>query len=119
MKYDYLKNISVKERQSMLAPDWNKKYFQGRYLFTVLLIITVTTINGIFAISYGKSIFVVCFWDVIGIPLAIIVHLSIFSGFISCNTGSYFRATEPIRFWFTTGFPLFGYVFSQLTIWYL
>ena len=119
MKYDYLKKNSVKERQNMLAPDWNKKYFQGCHLFSVLLIIAVTTINGIFAVLYGKSLFVVCFCDFIGIPLAIIAHLSTFSGFISCNTGSYFRDTEPTRFWFTTGFPLFGYVFSQLAIWYL
>lgn len=119
MKYDYLKKISVKERQRMLGPDWNIKYFQGCYLFSVLLIISITIINSIFAVSYGKSIFVVCFCNLIGIPVAIVAHLSIFSGFISCNTGSYFRETEPIRFWFNNCFPLFGYVFSQLAIWYL
>ncbi len=44
--------------------------------------------------------FLSCFFcNVLGIPVFLVAHLSIFSGFVSCNTGSYFRETEPIRFW--------------------
>lgn len=119
MKYDYLKEIPVKERRSMLAPDWNSKYFKGYCIISILIIAGISLVNGFLAISFDRGAFEVIFCNIIGLPFALIVHLSIFSGFISSNTGSYFRETEPIRYWTTIGFPFMGFVFTQIAIWYL
>ena len=106
MKYDKLKELPVKERPRMLAPDWNIKYFQGRYFFPVLIIAIISIINGILSVLYSKSLFIILFCNIIGIPAVLLTHLSICSGFSSCNTGSYFKATEPIRYWINTGLTL-------------
>ncbi len=119
MKYNYLKKLPFKERQKFLGPDWNKKYFQGRYLFFVLLIVAITVFNSLLAIICEKGFLVILLCDVIGLPMFIVTHISIISGFISTNTGSYFRETEPIRYWFNTTLPLIGYVFSQIFFWQL
>ena len=118
MKYDQLKELPVKERPRMLAPDWNIKYFQGRYFLPVLIIAIISIINGILSILYGKGLFIILFCNIIGIPAVLLTHLSICSGFSSCNTGSYFKATEPIRYWINTGLTFVFYVFSQLAIWW-
>ena len=117
MKYDYLKKLPVNERQKFLGPDWNIKYFRGRYFFFLLLIITITVFKSLLAIIYGNGFLVVMLCDVIGIPMFIVSHISLISGFISTNTGSYFRETEPIRYWFNIAFLLTGYVFSQIFFW--
>ena len=119
MKYEHLKNLPVKNRQKMLGPDWNKKYFQGNYLIPVVGIVAAALINSMFALIYNQGLFEVILCNIIGIPAAVVVHLSIFSGFISSNTGSYFRQTEPVRYWFTLCFPFMGYVLTQIGMWYI
>ncbi len=102
MKYDHLKNIAVKDRPKKLTTDWNKEYFRGRSLLSISLLIGLCILNNFLAIINGKALLagVVCFS--IGIAAALLFHVSIFSGFISTNTGSYFKETEPIRFWINT-----------------
>jgi len=118
MKYDQLKELPIQKRPKMLAPDWNIKYFQGSCFFPVLIIATISIMNGILSICYGKRLFIVIFYNMVGIPAALLTHLSICSGFSSCNTGSYFKATEPIRYRINTGLTLVFYILSQLAIWW-
>jgi len=82
----------------MLTPPYSKDYFTGKQLIAFLLAASAVVINCLAAAFYRNSflpIFALC----LALPVLLVTHISIASGFSSTNTGTNFRDSEPVRFW--------------------
>lgn len=101
----------------MLSPAYSRAYFSGRALGVFLSVCVIILANGIAAgLSLHK------WWSVLGIAISLaaflVLHITLLSGMISSNTGTYFRETEPIRFWISCAVVLVGVVFPSIAVWF-
>lgn len=98
MTYPHLKDIPVKERPRKLMPAYSKEYFREGYLWTFLVGLLLIVANGTFAGVVHKS-----WWVLLWITISSAGYLGLFvdlcSGRISSSVGTYFRETEPVRYW--------------------
>jgi hypothetical protein len=116
MKYQNLKGIPVKERPRKLLPAYSVEYFQGWYLIIFLSVLLLIVFNGIIAGVIQQS-----WWFILGVLIAAAGYLAVFvsicSGVTSSNIGTYFRETEPVRYWITNGIATFIVCLVCIAVW--
>ena len=82
----------------MQGPAWSAAQFRGRALLVITAMLAVVIVNGVLA-GLVRHRWEALLASVIAIPFLLVTHVSINSGFTSSNLGTYFRETEPVRFW--------------------
>jgi hypothetical protein len=102
MRYQYLRDRPIKSRPRNLLPDYSVEYLRGWYLIIFLCVLLLIVLNGTIAGIIQHN-----WWAILGVIIACVGYLAVFtslcSGMISTNIGTYFRETEPFRYWITTG----------------
>lgn len=98
---DDLRNVRCERRPRMIAalPDgW--VYFRNWSTLRWFLVLSLPPIASAFAVwIHGHG-----FWQAAGVwmfgfAISIVLFVSLCSGRSSSNTGTYFRQTEPVRYW--------------------
>jgi len=102
----------------MLGPAYAIAHFSGRALGVFATLSALILANGIAAGLFRHR-----WWAVLGIAISLaaclVLHISLLSGMISSNTGTYFRETEPIRFWISCAVVFVGVVFPSIAVWFM
>jgi hypothetical protein len=116
MKYQNLKDMPVKERPRKLLPAYSIEYFKGWYLIIFLSVLLLIVLNGTMAGVTQQN-----WWVILGVLIAAAGYLAVFvsicSGVTSSNIGTYFRETEPVRYWITNGITSFFVCLVCIAIW--
>ncbi len=116
MKYQNFKDMPVKERPRKLLPAYSLEYFHGWYLIIFLSLLLLIVFNGIIAGVIQQS-----WWFILGVLIAAAGYLAVFvsicSGVTSSNIGTYFRETEPVRYWITNGIITFIVCLVCIAVW--
>ena len=118
MRYDHLRHMKIADRPKSQIPPYERKYFAGRrlmgFLALCLLVIGHGIIGGVIQESWWALLSVA-----IGIAGVIVFHVSVCSGMSSSNVATYFRDSEPVRFWFSNALVLAAVCLSGCPIWFL
>ena len=117
MKYDYLRTSPVRERPKMVAI-WGGEYFRdwrkaGCFVLLSLPSSASAAWNGFVLSRWAWA----AFGFVAGELLVFAGFISICSGMASSNWGTYFRETEPVRFWLSVAICGLGYVLVMAGMW--
>lgn len=117
MKYDYLRNIPVKKRPKMVAI-WGKEYFSDSKNWVWILF---ASIPGLVSAIYNAIFLYRWWWAIFGLIvsefLIAICFTAFCSGMTSSNWGTYFRDSEPYRYWFSITFIFVAYFFVFALMW--
>lgn len=102
--HEDLKQVPVAQRPKMLPPfEWSEHWWRTRLLFGWTLALLVPVGASVFTL-WGRTHKVVdcCVIAIAGLGLATILVAILQSGRVSSNQGTYFRETEPVRYWVST-----------------
>jgi hypothetical protein len=117
MKYEHLKHTHVRERPTMLTPPYSVKYFKGRHLLMFTAVVLPVIINGILGGIINHT-----WWAILSVIIGaggmLVFHMAVSSGIVSSNTGTYFRDSEPVRFWISTLGVLIVVLLSGISLWF-
>jgi hypothetical protein len=116
MKYDYLKHMPVKSRPKMLSA-WEKSYFtDGKHITCLVLASAPGVVSAIWNAALSRWI-----WAMFGLilteALVLVGFTTICSGMASSNWGTYFRASEPMRYWTDVVIIAGFYAFAMTGMW--
>ena len=118
MKYDHLRELPVSERPKMLTPVYCREYLSGQYLCFLLLLVLPIIANAVIG-----GVILQQWWavlsGVIGLAGVSIFHIAISSGMISSNIGTYFRESEPTRFWISCFFVICAIILPSIGVWFI
>ncbi len=116
MKYDYLRYMPARSRPKMLSV-WEKSYFtDGKRITWLVLASMPGLLSAIMnaALSRWK-------WAVLGLimtqGLVLTGFTTLCSGMASSNWGTYFRASEPVRYWTEVAIIAGAYAFAMTAMW--
>jgi hypothetical protein len=119
MPYDYLRDMPVKERPQSLAyyglgaryfRDWSKLRW---FLLACSPYLACAMRNGFFLSRWIFAGIIILF----GGALSYLLFISAFSGMTSSNWGTYFRDSEPVRYWLDMALIGLFYVGFLVAMW--
>ena len=99
-------------------PDYNRRYFSGRFLAVFCTLVVILLTNGVAASVLAASP-APLLPMVISLGFFLSAFLSFANGFNSSNTGSYFRDREPIRFWTNSILPAAVSILVGIGAWFI
>ena len=117
MKYDHFRCLPVEARPKMIAI-WGGEYFtDGRRLKWFLLASAPGLASAITNVVWSSR----WKWAIAGMIgtewLVVAAFTALCSGMASSNWGTYFRISEPIRFWTHVGFMGLAYTLVMAGMW--
>lgn len=116
MKYDYLKDVPVRSRPKMLSV-WGKAFFTDSKRVRWLVLASFPGV----ASAIWNAILSRWVWALFGLVLSQVLVLigftTICSGMASSNWGTYFRSSEPGRYWAEVVFIVGAYAFVMTGMW--
>jgi len=117
MEYDYLKKLPVRKRPKMLSL-WGKEYYRDWKKLRWFLLFSLP---GALSALWNSYILDRWKWALFGFVasqfLIAIGFTFICSGMSSSNWGTYFKETEPLRYWIDLAILLCMYFFVMFGMW--
>ena len=115
-KYDHLKQLPVAQRPKNIALNFSKAYYNKSRL--VWLVLPLLTFIGNAA---AAGMLQPSWWQllptVIGSLGIILIYNDLCRGFASSNVGTYFRDTEPMRYWLSILVPCLITTMVAILVW--
>jgi len=110
--------MQLSDRPRLLLPAYSKDYFSGKKLCYFIILCLLVVSNGVLVGLIRES-----WWAalpiVVGVAGMLVFHVSVCSGVNSSNVGTYFRETEPVRFWASNILLLFGVSLIGSSGWFI
>lgn len=117
MKYDYLREVPVKDRPKKIAT-WEKEFFANRKYLPWLVL---ASLPGLASAGWNAFVLSRWAWASFGLAstelLAVIGFTTVCSGMSSSNWGTYFKDLEPFNYWLDMMLIVGGYIFVMTGMW--
>ena len=112
----HIKGTPVSDRPMMQCARWSRSRFRGKSLVIIVTLLVLIVGNGTLAYAIQgrwESLLMIIFAAGFLLP----THVSLNSGVSSSNWGTYYRDTEPVRFWLDNIISSAAVLFAAYAAW--